>query len=516
MRTIFCLFDSLNRTALGCYGGEAIPTPNFDRFARRATTFDNHFVGSLPCMPARRDLHTGRLNFMHRSWGPLEPFDNSYPEILRSAGVYPHLVTDHLHYFEDGGSTYHTRFATFDFIRGQENDPWKAMVQPPMERFREKLSSVNYDLDGDGRVQDPSRHRIQHAINKEWMQEEADLPGPRCFKSAFEFLDTNREEDGWLLHLECFDPHEPFDAPARFRDEFPTGWNGGVLNWPKYEKAHGSAEEIAEIRANYAALVSMCDHYFGRLLDYMDARDMWKDTALVMTTDHGLLLSEHDWWGKNLQPYYREICHIPLIIHDPRNPSGAGLRRADITQTHDLMPTLLDLFGADIPREVQGRSVLSCKQPRECAVFSMFGGPLGVSDGEYDLFLYPEDIRAEGLHEYTLMPTHLRSRMVPEELATAELDRSFQFTKGAPVMRIDALTTARRIPCVDGNTFQDVGTRLFHTRTDPLQHRPIRDEAVEARLLGSALEILKAHEAPPDYYEWFGIRSDAGEREATK
>jgi arylsulfatase A-like enzyme len=105
MRTVFVLFDSLIRNGLGCYGGTSIATPNFDRFAARAVTFDNHYVGSLPCMPARRDLHTGRLNFMHRSWGPLEPFDNSFPEAMRDAGIHTHLVTDHMHYFEDGGST---------------------------------------------------------------------------------------------------------------------------------------------------------------------------------------------------------------------------------------------------------------------------------------------------------------------------------------------------------------------------------------------------------------------------
>ena len=77
MRAIFVLFDSLNRLMLGAYGG-ALPTPNFDRFAKRAITFDTHYVGSLPCMPARRDMHTGRLNFPHRSWGPLEPFDVWY------------------------------------------------------------------------------------------------------------------------------------------------------------------------------------------------------------------------------------------------------------------------------------------------------------------------------------------------------------------------------------------------------------------------------------------------------
>ena len=87
MRTVFVLFDSLNRLALGAYGGKAIATPNFDRFAKQAVTFDKHYVGSLPCMPARRDMHTGRLNFMHRHWGPLEPFDDSAARIKRRSGL---------------------------------------------------------------------------------------------------------------------------------------------------------------------------------------------------------------------------------------------------------------------------------------------------------------------------------------------------------------------------------------------------------------------------------------------
>ncbi len=90
-------------------------------------------------MPARRDMHSGRLSFLHRSWGPLEPFDKSFPRLLFQNGVYSHLITDHHHYFEDGGATYHTRYDSFDFIRGQEGDPWKAMVEPPWERLREKF-----------------------------------------------------------------------------------------------------------------------------------------------------------------------------------------------------------------------------------------------------------------------------------------------------------------------------------------------------------------------------------------
>ena len=120
MKTVFVLFDSLNRLALGAYGNKSIATPNFDRFAKKAVTFDNHYVGSLPCMPARRDMHTGRLNFTHRNWGPLEPFDESFARILSKNSVYTHLISDHLHYFENGGWGYANAFDSWDFIRGQE------------------------------------------------------------------------------------------------------------------------------------------------------------------------------------------------------------------------------------------------------------------------------------------------------------------------------------------------------------------------------------------------------------
>lgn len=507
MRVIFVLFDSLNRLALGSYGG-GLPTPNFDRFARRAVTFDTHYVGSLPCMPARRDIHTGRLSFPHRSWGPLEPFDNSFAEILKERGVHTHLVTDHAHYFEEGGATYHTRYSTWEFIRGQENDPWKAMVQPPLERFRERFSERHYPF---GREIDASsRMRLQHAINKEYMREEKDYPGPRCFAAALEFLEENRSADGWLLQIECFDPHEPFDAPARFRQAYDTGWNGGVLNWPFYEKVTDGAQEIAEIRANYAALVAMCDAYFGQLLDFMDAERMWEDTCLILTTDHGFLLSEHDWWGKNLQPYYEEISHIPLILHHPELAAKGGCREKALTQTYDLMPTLLDCFGVDAPAEVQGQSALSIlsgeEKARQAGIFGMFGGPIGATDGRYAYYVYPPDLYAPGLHEYTLMPMHIRSMMSASELSTAELVGGFGFTRRMPVLKVDALRDARRIPNVDGRVFENRGTQLYDLASDPRQSKPFRDEEIEAGLGEKIREILVAHEAPREIYLRYGLR----------
>ncbi|MBN1874690.1 MAG: sulfatase-like hydrolase/transferase, partial [Anaerolineae bacterium] len=102
-KAIMVMFDSLNRRMLPPYGCDWVHAPNFQRLAERAVTFTNSYVGSMPCMPARRELHTGRYNFLHRSWGPLEPFDDSAPEILKHNGVYTHLVSDHYHYWEEGG-----------------------------------------------------------------------------------------------------------------------------------------------------------------------------------------------------------------------------------------------------------------------------------------------------------------------------------------------------------------------------------------------------------------------------
>ena len=70
------------------YGG-GVHAPNFTRLAERCVTFDNCYVGSMPCIPARRELHTGRYNFLHRSWGPLEPFDDLMPALLGRAASIP-------------------------------------------------------------------------------------------------------------------------------------------------------------------------------------------------------------------------------------------------------------------------------------------------------------------------------------------------------------------------------------------------------------------------------------------
>jgi hypothetical protein len=254
----------------------------------------------------------------------------------------------------------------------------------------------------------------------------------------------------------------------------------------------------------------MCDDYFGRLIDYLDAHDMWKDTCVVLSTDHGFLLSEHGWWGKSRMPYYEEISHIPLIIHHPAHADQAGSRRTGLTQTTDLMPTFLALYGLPAPWEVRSHSLLPMiaeagSAVREAAVFGVFYGPIGVTDGRWVLFHFPPEIGRPGLVEYTLAPAHMTAPFSIKELRTARIVPPFDFTKGVPLLGIDALEDAARPPNNDGISFADLGTRLYDLSIDPCQEQPVEDPAVAEALYREMIRELRAHDTPHEVYRWYDL-----------
>lgn len=497
MKVVFLLFDSLNRLMLEPYGGTLLKTPNFQRLAERCVTFDKHYIGSMPCMPARRDMQTGRHTFLHRSWGPLEPFDNSFPELLKTTGAYSHLISDHYHYWEDGGATYHTRYNSFEFIRGQESDPWKVFLTSPIERIRAKYHPSQNDPNS-------KQNPYHYMINREFIKEEKDFPSVQCFEAGFNFLDINRAAEKWFLQIETFDPHEPFFAPERFRAKFNVDHDGPILDWPRYDRVTEPQEQIDELRANYFALLSLCDDLLGRFLDYFDRHDMWKDTVLILTTDHGFLLGEHDWWAKNRMPLYEEISHIPLFIHHPDFASSAGERRQALTQTIDLMPTICDLFGVEIPPEVQGKSLLPLlaqdAQLRDAAIFGYWGGGVNVVDGRYTYFCYPNHMKNQDLYQYTLMPAHMTKLFTVEELKSASLVPPFKFTKGVPLLRIahrskaGTKTHSFHFP----EMMEDTNTVLYDLATDPGQERPIEGIEVKRRLKRALFSLMAENDAPPE------------------
>jgi len=494
MKAIMLMFDSLNRRFLEPYGCDWVKTPNFRRLAERTVTFDTSYVGSMPCMPARRELHTGRYNFLHRSWGPIEPFDDSMPEILKEKGIYTHLASDHYHYWEEGGCNYHTRYSSWEFFRGQEGDPWKADLSDdvPVPTAEESLNI---------KIRGPGKWARQDWVNRHYQREERDQAQPMTMAAGLEFLSTNHAQDNWFLHIETFDPHEPYFSPQRYKDLYPHNYNGPHFDWPPYREVQEEAEVVEHCRYESAALHSMCDTYLGKILDAMDTHDLWKDTLLIVNTDHGFLMGEHDLWAKCWAPFYNEVAHTPLFIWDPRS-GKRGERRQSLVQTIDLPATVLEFFGSDRPANMQGvplRDTIASDRPvRTAGLFGVHGAHVNVTDGRYVYMRAPANAESKPLYNYTHMPTHMRHTFGVQELQDIQLAEPFSFTKGCRTMKIASSGWRVR------EDFRR--TMLFDLATDPEQKRPLQDAAVEKRMIEEMTALMEANDAPAEQYERLGLR----------
>ena len=494
------MYDTLCRHFMPTYGNDWIKAPNFERLAQKSIQFENFYVGSMPCMPARREMHTGRYNFLHRSWGPLEPFDDSMPEILHRSGVHSHKVTDHLHYWEDGGATYHQRYTTFDLVRGQEGDKWKGDV--------EKLRDPNYGAERWSELQRLNNQK-QDNINREYMDKSELQPQHITFDLGLEFIERNKDANNWYLQIETFDPHEPFFTQQEFQDLYPHEYDGPPFDWPPYREVREDDQTVEHIRYMYASLITFCDQQLGRVLDVFDEYNLWEDTMLLVNTDHGLLMGEHDWWAKVVTPFFQEIAHIPFWAYDPRNPENVNKKRESLVQTIDLGPTVLDFFDIALTEDMQGKPIFSCmendEELRQASLYGVMGGQVNVTDGNYVYMRANTTEDNTPLYDYTLMPTHMKNRFRPRELQEWEKVEGFDFMKGCKVMQIPTRTFpvffTKDNPLGKGRT----STLLFDVRSDPGQIKPLDDEVVEQRMIKLMIREMARNECPSEQYIRLGL-----------
>jgi len=487
MKAVMVMFDSLNRHMLPPYGCTWTHAPNFARLAERTVTFDRSYVCSMPCMPARRDLHTGRPNFLHRSWGPLEPFDDSMPEMLRDRGVYTHLCSDHYHYWEDGGATYHPRYKSWEFFRGQEGDPWRAQVADP------KIPPCVVEKDGWLWRQD--------WVNRQFMPSEELQPQPQTFRAGLDFLHRNCAQDNFFLQIETFDPHEPFFTQRKYKDLYPHPYSGKHFDWPPYRKVEEARDEVEHCKYEYAALLSMCDAYLGDVLDTFDKLDLWNDTMLIVWTDHGFLLGEHDCWAKIWMPFYEEVAHTPFFVWDPRCGRKGERRQALVQPSIDIAPTLLDYFSVPCSPDMLGQSlrdtIAADKPVRNAGLFGIHGGQVNVTDGRYVYMRGPAQSSNDPLFNYTLMPSRMNSMFKPQEMHGMTLAEPFLFTKGCRTLKIP------RPPGLSNPAHQQ--TLLFDLATDPSQKNPIHNPAIEKQMIDHLLALMRQCDAPPEQYQRLGL-----------
>jgi len=345
MNTILIISDTFRKDHLGCYGNDWIKTPNLDRLAANGVVFDRAYTGSYATVPARADVHTGTFVFPHHGWEPFTYADVTLSTVLGEAGFTTHMVVDTPHIMKDGFN-FDRGFSSWEWVRGQESDRY----------ITDATLKIEFPC-SPHKLRNPYTVFRQHMQNISFRRGEEDCFCAITMRKGIEWLTKNYMRDRWLLVLDTFDPHEPWDPPEYYIDMYDPDYTGERVPYPAYGKCDYLTErELQNVRALYAAEATLVDRWIGELLDHVDRLGLTDRVMIIFWTDHGFMLGEHGLIGKGNSPLYSELNDIPFIIRMPDGLKGA--RCDKIVQAADIMPTILEAAGVPIPDCVTGKSLI--------------------------------------------------------------------------------------------------------------------------------------------------------------
>ena len=338
MNLVMIVTDTFRADYLGCYGNDWIRTPNLDKLAAEGVLFANAYADGLPTIPMRRVFYTGNSILPEGAWCPLKDDDVTLAEILKGHGFTTGLVADCYHLFKPNLNL-HRGFDSWEWIRGQENDKWRSgprELVDPKKVMPEHLWNEQYD----GAMR-------QYLMNNQDRRTEDDYICARSCRAAMRWLEQNLAAKPFMLWIELFDPHEPWDAPERFRrmyyDDYPCEnfqFGYGV------RKAAVRKDDLPAIKALYAAEVSFVDQCLGRLFDVVRDLGLMDDTIIAFSTDHGTHLGEEGCIQKTPGLLNSCVARLPLIVRHP-DQQLAGKRIDALVNGIDYAPTFLSLLGVE-------------------------------------------------------------------------------------------------------------------------------------------------------------------------
>jgi N-acetylglucosamine-6-sulfatase len=327
---VFILSDNQRWDFLGCAGHPFVLTPHLDRLAREGVLFTNAFVTTSLCSPSRASFLTGQMAGTHGVRDNLTPWNEgnrTFLELLKQAG-------------------YDTAFI------GKWHMPGPLPVLRGVDRFvtftAQKGQGRYFDcpLVVDG-VEMPSR--------KPYITEE-------LTDYAMEFISGPRRRP-FCVVLSHKAVHHPWQPPrdlaglfAGLPPPFPPEYNplvfitGGNL-------LEGLIGRPAELYRNYARVVTSLDRETGRLLGLLDRLGIAAETVVAFASDNGFFWGEHQRAGTGRWPY-EESIRIPFIVRAPGFVEGPGRRAHQMILNIDLAPSLLEMAGIPVPKNMEGRSLV--------------------------------------------------------------------------------------------------------------------------------------------------------------
>ena len=299
---IVYLVDTLRRDHLSVYGYSRETSPRLAEFARDAVRFETAYSPTSWTKPAVASLLTGVTPLRHGAISRsdrLDPEVRLLPQYLSSAGYHSVAFVTNPQVLPVWG--FGPGFDEFVDVKGADGAAARA-------------DEVN--------------------------------------EAVFRHLEENRSEP-FFLYVHTVDPHYPYEAPPPFAGSFPG---------PPPEELASSNKRVAararraSLAAAYDAEIRFSDHEFGRLIEFLEARGLYRDALVVFTADHGEELRDHGKLGHGLG-LFEEVVRVPLLAKLPGNAHAGRVVRAPASLL-DVLPTIVRLAGGDPASDVEGVDLL--------------------------------------------------------------------------------------------------------------------------------------------------------------
>ncbi|MBD3196510.1 MAG: sulfatase-like hydrolase/transferase [Candidatus Lokiarchaeota archaeon] len=377
VKIFIIIFDTLRKDHTGrIYGNNWIKTPSFDNFAKDSLVFEKAYPESLPTIPARRAIHTGirtfpfnheNLNFRTNDlvespgWAPIPPYQNHLAEYMNSNAYITSLISSTYHYFKPN-MNFHLGFDEWHFIRGHEYDNYRARYRGKRREINSKIRNLTIEKTklNRGEVHTQKLLLKKYLPNIQDRKNEEDYFPAKTFKTALTSVIDTQEYNNVLYFIDEFDPHEPWDPPDKYLDLYlDKEYDGNLIIQPIYgEKVdYLSENELKCMRACYAGEVSLCDNWFGYFIDNLKKLEIYEESLIILTSDHGHSLGEHGAIGKIPVFMYPELVDIPFIIKPPGNINGPKRISKSFVYHHDILPTLYGFLNKEPPGIFDGKDL---------------------------------------------------------------------------------------------------------------------------------------------------------------
>ncbi|MFX0071098.1 MAG: sulfatase-like hydrolase/transferase [Candidatus Hermodarchaeota archaeon] len=379
MKIFLIIFDTLRKDHTGkTYGNNWIKTPNFDEFAKDSIVFDKAYPESLPTLPVRRAIHTGirTFPFNHEKpklrsddlvdspgWNPIPPNQTHISEYMKRNAYITTFITSTYHQFKPN-MNFHLGFDEWHFIRGHEFDKYVAKMKGKKNEINQYIKNFIVKKNKENKNLLPVQKILlkNYFANIQERKKETDFLPAKTFLKATKTIENLKENNNVFLLIDEFDPHEPWHPPSRYLELYlDKNYKGNNIIMPLYAEnlKFLSEEELQCMRANYAGEVSFCDTWFGYFIEKLKQMEIYNDALIILISDHGHSLGEHNVIGKVPRCLYPELVDIPLMIKPPGDFQGPKRINKSYVYNIDILPTIFGFLQKDIPEVFEGKD-LSC------------------------------------------------------------------------------------------------------------------------------------------------------------